>query len=108
MVCGPGPLASLDLYRSRGVGEDDSDDESVESESLSENEDQDDSDKDIFLGVCAHTCVTNDTDGETSSQGRESTAEAGGQVLVALEDTVFVVRWLSVVISALDYKIILS
>jgi len=63
------PLASLTICRSRNVGEDDGDDESVESESLSENEDQDHSDKDIFLSVCAHTCVTDDADGETGSQG---------------------------------------
>jgi len=106
MVCGPGPLASLNLCRSTGFGEDDGDDKSVESESLSENEDQDHSDEDIFLGVCAHTSVTNDTDGETSSEGRESAAKAGGQMLVTSVDTVLVVSLHSVVWGRDDYKII--
>jgi hypothetical protein len=99
-------LASLTICRSRNVGEDDGDDESVESESLSENEDQDHSDKDIFLSVCAHTCVTDDADGETGSQGWESAAEARGQVLVASVDRVRVVGWLSVIRGWGDYKII--
>ena len=58
--------------------------QTVQTESLSENEDQDHAHVDVLLGVCAHASVTSDADGKTSGEGGEPTAEAGGEVAVAV------------------------
>lgn len=69
--------------RDGGVGEDDSHNQSVKTESLAENEDEDHTDEDIFLGSCANTGITCNTNGQTGSKGRKTAAQAGGEVLVA-------------------------
>lgn len=91
-VCAIVPVRTRAPFDCSCVGEDDGDDQSVETESLAENENQDDSHEDIFLGSCAHTSVTGHTDGQTSSQGRETHTQAGSEVLVASVNGVFVVR----------------
>jgi hypothetical protein len=66
------------------LGEHDGDNESVKGESLSEDHHENKGDQDIPLGVSTNTGVTDDTDAKTSSEGGETTAEAGTERLIAL------------------------
>jgi hypothetical protein len=66
----------------------DGDDEAVEAEGFGENEDEDHSDVDVFLGVGADTGITDNSDGESSSEGGETTAHASSKMLVSFERSV--------------------
>jgi hypothetical protein len=57
----------VDLTTS-SLRKDNSDNHSVESKSLTEDENQNHADEDLFLlGVCSHTCITNNTNSKTGS-----------------------------------------
>ena len=66
------------------LGKDDGNDKAVETKGFSEDQDKDHTNEDVFLGVGTHTSITDDTDGETGSQGGQTDTEAGSQELVAL------------------------
>ena len=66
-----------------GGGEDNGHNQSVETERLSENENEDHSNVDVFLGVGAHTGITDNSNAKAGSEGGETAAKTTGQVLVA-------------------------
>lgn len=82
-LCKKSCCRSSVLSCSAGHYEDNGDDEAVEGESLSEDHHKDQGNQNILLAVRAHTSVANNTDSKTSSKGGKSTAEAGGELLVA-------------------------
>ena len=53
---------------------DDSNDETIEAEGFSENEDEDHTDVHVFLGVSSNSSISNNTNGHSSSKGRETAA----------------------------------
>ena len=62
------PIDEGGKHPARSLREDDGDDHAIETEGLSENENEDHADEDSFLlSVCAHTCITNNSDSESSS-----------------------------------------
>lgn len=61
----------------------DGDDESIEGKRLCENHHQNESDQDISLGVSSNTGVTDDTNAESSGEGRETAAQASAELLVS-------------------------
>ena len=72
-----------DASSSGGHYENNGDDEAVKSEGLSEDHHENERNQNILLSVGAHTSVTHNTDSEASGQGGKSTAETGGELLVA-------------------------
>jgi len=64
------------------------DNEAEQTESFSENEDENHADNHVFLGVGADCGVSDDANGEARGEGGESTAKAGAELLVSLEDGV--------------------
>ena len=51
--------------------------------------DKDHSHENLFLlGVSSHTSISDNTNGETSSEGRETATESRGQVLISISITV--------------------
>ena len=62
----------------------DGNNESVKTESFSEDQDKDHTNEDVFLGVGADTSVTDNTNGEASSQGGETDAQAGSEEFVSI------------------------
>ena len=68
---------------SSALWQDDRDNKAVKTKSFGENEDEDHADEDVFVGIAAHASVTDETDGEASSQGWKTDAKAGCQVLEA-------------------------
>ena len=79
--------------------EDDGNDHAIETEGLTEDENKNHADEDLLLlSVGSNTSVTDDTNGETGSEGRETTSETRGEVLVSIAISVFVVF-------GIDYKI---
>ena len=91
MACGSG-MAST--HCSGGHDEDDGDDEAVESERLSEDHHEDEGNQNILLSVGAHTSISNNTNSETSSERRKTTAEAGSELLVAESIIIGPFSWL--------------
>ena len=64
---------------------DDGNDESVQTNSLGENEDKDHTYEDVIsLGIGSDTGITGNTNGKTSSKGRETASKTSTEVLVAL------------------------
>ena len=61
---------------SAGHNEDNGDNEAVEGEGFREDHHEDERNQNILLSVGAHTGVTDHTDGQTSGQGGQTTAEA--------------------------------
>jgi hypothetical protein len=79
--------------------EDNGDDHAIETEGLTEDENKNHADEDLLLlSVGSNTSVTDDTNCETGSEGRETTSKTGGEVLVSIAISVFVVF-------GIDYKI---
>ena len=78
----PNNALSLQFCVERSV-HNDGDDETVESEGFSENEDENHTNIHVFLGVSTDTGVSDDTDGESSSEGGETTAHATSEVPVS-------------------------
>ena len=74
---------SLDVVRGEG-GQNDRDNQTVQTEGFGENQDQDHTDVDVLLSVGAHTGIASHADGETCSEGGETAAKAGSEVLVAI------------------------
>ena len=69
---------------------DDGDNETVEAEGFSENEDEDHSNVHVFLGVGTDTGVSDNSDGESSSESGETTAHTSGEMFVSMVRSV---RW---------------
>ena len=65
------------------LGKNDCDNKTVKSKSFGENEDKNDTDEDVSVGIAADTGVTNEANGETSSQRRQTDTETRGQLLEA-------------------------
>lgn len=75
-----------------GGGEDDGNNETVQTEGFGEDENQDHGNVELtFLTVGTDAGITNDTDGETSTETRETAAEAGGEVSISEEGRVLVI-----------------
>ena len=96
------PTAALGLsrcftFRSRR-GQNNSDNESVKGKSLGENHHEDKGDQDISLSVSTDTGVTNNTNAETSSKGRQTTAKTSTKLLVAIIIAVGPLFWVCAVI----------
>lgn len=78
-------LGVWSVYLLSSLGEDDGDDHAIEAERLAEDENEDHADEDfVLLSVGADTCVTDDADGETGSEGGETAGQTRGQVLVTI------------------------
>ena len=81
-------------HPARSLREDDGDDHAIETEGLTEDENKDHADEDfLLLSVCADTSVTNNTNSETSCEGRKTASQTGGQVLVAISISVSRLIW---------------
>ena len=84
------PTASVGFLSVRGAqvatlvgsgGDDETDDESVQGQSFGEDENEDHADEQLgLLGVGTHAGVTDDSDGETSGERRETHSEASAQM----------------------------
>lgn len=89
-------------------GKHNSDNEAVKSESFSEDHHKDKGDQDISLGVSTDTGITDDTNAETSGEGRETAAKSRSKGLVSLEVAIGPLVWclegLRGVWDLLDYR----
>ena len=69
----------------RSLRQDDGDDHAIETEGLSEDENEDHADEDLLLlGIGSNTCITDDTNSETSCERGETASQTGGEMLVSL------------------------
>ena len=86
-------------------GKNDSDNESVKGESLCEDHHKNEGDQDISLSVSTDTGITDDTNAKTSSEGRETAAQARSEGLVAIKVAVSpILRVLEVFLCVLEIR----
>ena len=87
MLWHAGPrITRRETYRAESsLREDDSDDHTVKSQRLTEDENKDHADEDLLLlSVSSDTCITDNTNSETSSEGGETASQTGGEMFVTI------------------------
>ena len=75
------------------LAEDKSNNESIKAQSFGKNQNEDHSNKNsVLLSIGSHTSITNKTNGQTSSQGRQTTAQTSCQMGISLEEVIVSLR----------------